>query len=401
MSGDELHPNSGEGSSGESLDPPDTTPVAPGTILLVDDIPENLRVLSEMLMRSGYSPRPVTSGKAALKVLASVPVDLILLDVHMPGMTGYDLCSQLKQTPAYRDIPILFLSAAADTDHKVEAFLRGGVDYIDKPFQFEEVRARVETHLRLRKLQLEQRALLERTLAGAVVTLMDGLQMASPLAFGRATVVRDCVLHLAEGLHIAEPWAFRVSGALAFLGCLALPEAVLDQAFAGGPKSPEVQAAFERHAEAGRRLLAGIPRLERVAAVIGAQYGGPLPQVDRDMQLVARVLRVAQAYCQARFDGATLEQARLAAWERFPDERVLHERLESFTREPKTVAIKGELDQLTAGCVMARVVKTADGLLLFRAGDAVSEVSLLRLAEYVRAGRVPNAFVFHRPLTSD
>jgi serine phosphatase RsbU (regulator of sigma subunit) len=122
-------------------------------ILLVDDNPNNLRLLSQILSERGYSPRAVTSGSRALASAEMTPPDLILLDIRMPGMDGYEVCRQLKANPKTAGIPVLFISALDDIQDKMKAFSAGGVDYITKPFQLEEVIARVETHLALRRLQ--------------------------------------------------------------------------------------------------------------------------------------------------------------------------------------------------------------------------------------------------------
>lgn len=134
----------------------DTSPVrAEASILIVDDTPANLQVLADMLKQQGYKARPVPSGKLALQAAAKDPPDLILLDITMPEMNGYQVCEQLKAAESTRDIPVLFISALGETEDKVKAFTVGGVDYITKPFQLEEVLARVETHLALRNLQRE------------------------------------------------------------------------------------------------------------------------------------------------------------------------------------------------------------------------------------------------------
>jgi phosphoserine phosphatase RsbU/P len=122
-------------------------------ILLVDDNPANLRLLSQILSARGYSPRAVTSGARALASIEMTPPDLILLDIRMPGMDGYEVCQQLKANPRTAGIPVLFISALDDIQDKMKAFSAGGVDYITKPFQLEEVVARVETHLALQRLQ--------------------------------------------------------------------------------------------------------------------------------------------------------------------------------------------------------------------------------------------------------
>jgi len=126
-------------------------------ILIVDDTPANLRLLAQMLTEQGYGVRAVTSGARALASARAAPPDLVLLDIKMPGMNGYEVCEQLKADPLTRNIPVIFISALDEIQDKVQAFSVGGVDYITKPFQFKEVLARTETHLSLRKLQKQLR----------------------------------------------------------------------------------------------------------------------------------------------------------------------------------------------------------------------------------------------------
>jgi len=132
-----------------------TASPARGNIIVVDDTPANLTLLAKMLGDRGYRVRPVPSGSLALKAAASDPPDLLLLDISMPEMDGFELCRRLKEDPRLKDVPVIFISALTETEGKVKAFHRGGVDYITKPFQIEEVEARVETHLRLRSAQAE------------------------------------------------------------------------------------------------------------------------------------------------------------------------------------------------------------------------------------------------------
>ncbi|MFB2937663.1 response regulator [Aerosakkonemataceae cyanobacterium BLCC-F154] len=122
-------------------------------ILVVDDTPDNLRLLVGMLTEKGYKVRPVMDGELALMGAQSMPPDLILLDINMPKMNGYEVCKQLKRNELTREIPVIFISALDDVLDKVQAFQVGGVDYVTKPFQLEEVLVRVETHLAIRELQ--------------------------------------------------------------------------------------------------------------------------------------------------------------------------------------------------------------------------------------------------------
>jgi serine phosphatase RsbU (regulator of sigma subunit) len=127
----------------------------PANILVVDDTPANLQVLAGMLKDRGYKVRPVPSGKLALQAARRDPPDLILLDINMPEMNGYEVCGHLKADDQLKGIPVIFISALTEQLDKVKAFAIGGVDYLTKPFQMEELHARVETHLKLRRLQLE------------------------------------------------------------------------------------------------------------------------------------------------------------------------------------------------------------------------------------------------------
>lgn len=124
-----------------------------GNILVVDDTPDNLRLLVGMLQGRGYEVRPVPNGKLALSGARGFLPDLILLDIMMPEMDGYEVCSKLKADERTKDIPVIFISALSDVLDKVKAFSVGGVDYITKPFQEEEVLARVSTHLANQHLQ--------------------------------------------------------------------------------------------------------------------------------------------------------------------------------------------------------------------------------------------------------
>ena len=130
-------------------------------ILVVDDTPANLQLLSGMLKEAGHRVRVVPSGTLALTSAMNRVPDLILLDINMPDLDGYEVCRRLKANSALSGVPVLFISALSEPLDKVKAFSSGGVDYVTKPFQLEEVMARVRTHLEHRRLQreLEERAL--------------------------------------------------------------------------------------------------------------------------------------------------------------------------------------------------------------------------------------------------
>ena len=169
-------------------------------ILVIDDEPANLRLLMAMLSKQGYKIRPVPNGKLALSGARAIVPDLILLDIMMPEMDGYEVCRQLKADERTRDIPVIFISALHEILDKVKAFEVGGVDYITKPFHMEEVLARVKNQLRLRQMQAEITRLNEKLQA-------ENLRMSAELEVTRRLqeiiLPRDRELNQIKDLEIA------------------------------------------------------------------------------------------------------------------------------------------------------------------------------------------------------
>lgn len=184
-------------------------PVTKGVILVVDDNPANLTVLSDMLTGDGYEVRAALSGALAVRAALASPPDLVLLDINMPGMNGYDVCRELKAAPGTRDVPIVFISALDAIGDKVMAFESGGADYVTKPFQMREVLARVHTQLTLvrqraelveRRRELDDRYRQIRELYG-VVRGQSPPDSAAPEEPGSTRAARRTVTVLATEIH--------------------------------------------------------------------------------------------------------------------------------------------------------------------------------------------------------
>ncbi len=134
------------------------TPSINNTLFIVDDTPDNLRLLANLLSGRGYSIRKALNAAVALKSIQQSPPDLILLDINLPEMSGYDLCKQLKADPLTAEIPIIFISALDNVQDKIKAFQVGGADYVAKPYQMEEVFARIEHQLLLQAQKRQLKA---------------------------------------------------------------------------------------------------------------------------------------------------------------------------------------------------------------------------------------------------
>lgn len=163
------------------------------TIMVVDDTPANLRLLEKMLQSDGYRVLVFPSGQLALDAASRKSPDLILLDINMPIMDGFEVCKRLKTNPRLQEIPVIFLSALTDTINKVKAFSAGGVDYVTKPFQYEEVCARVKTHLRIRRMQqeLELHNLHLEELVNAKIAEISDSKLAAIVALAKLAESRD------------------------------------------------------------------------------------------------------------------------------------------------------------------------------------------------------------------
>ncbi|OPY66726.1 MAG: Cyclic di-GMP phosphodiesterase response regulator RpfG [Syntrophorhabdus sp. PtaU1.Bin050] len=178
---------------GQKVNQQQSMPGAVGRIFVVDDEPENLQILTVLLEGRGHEVSPFSSGKEALKAVRSGPPDLILLDIAMPEMNGFEICKKLKADKQFADLPVIFISGLTETKKKIMAFAVGGVDYVTKPFNFEEVLARVETHLKLHRLQAElalQNSLLKDLVEAQVKEISDS-QMATIVALAKLAESRD------------------------------------------------------------------------------------------------------------------------------------------------------------------------------------------------------------------
>lgn len=298
-------------------------------ILVVDDTPQNLQLLEAMLRDQGYRVFALPSGAMALKAVLKDQPDLILLDILMPGLDGYEVCSRLKADPQLADIPVIFLSALSEPADKVKGFQCGGVDYVTKPFQVEEVLARVETHLKLRRLQRElraQNARLEETVAQRTRELAQAHARLSILDQAKGEFLQLISHELRTPVH----------------GVLGVAELLLRECPSVGHK-PELQAALEQSRE---RLLAIIDDALLLTEVRAGQGTPPPEEVPLNLLLKAAA-RQAKAMAASRHVtlGAMPAQTPLVLGERKLLLRALRALLETavrFSQPGETVQVSVE-----------------------------------------------------------
>ena len=355
--------------------------------MIVDDNPANLKLLDEMLRQRAYEVRSFPRGRLALAAAERDPPDLILLDVTMPEMDGYEVCELLKSNAALSGVPVIFVSALNATEDKIRGFQSGGVDYISKPFQFEEVHARVETHLKLRRAQLSEHELLEKTLTGAVGTLWELVQLTSPALASRSRALQDIVHWITRRIEIKDSWQYELTARLCLLGCLSLPEEVFEKGYGGQNLTPEEDQMFRAHPESAARLLSNIPRLEAVAEMIRRQQRPEEePCVPEEARKGSQMLHLAlqldrRVYIGTAF-GSALDQSRSSG--RF-DSRMLVA-LDSYSPPQADYVVRRlPTRELRAAMILEEDVSSTDGkFLLFKKGTVLTETWIERLRNFAK-----------------
>ena len=291
--------------------------------MLVDDVPDNLTLLTGMLKEKGHRVRPVPSGKLALKAIEIEPPDLILLDITMPEMDGFEVCRRLKQDVRFRDIPVIFISALTETLDKVKAFGIGGVDYVTKPFQFEEVEARVETHLKLHRYQAHLEELVAEQVEEISASQVSTIFALSKLAESRDNETGEhmervqiyCRM-LAEKLGQEEPYKRVIDGdfindifnasPLHDIGKVGIPDHVL---LKPGKLTPAEFDIMKKHSPVGATTLEAVRDIYRKNVFINmgisiARYhhecwdgtGYPDGLKGEEIPLAARIMAIADVY---------------------------------------------------------------------------------------------------------
>ena len=298
-------------------------------ILIVDDTIANLQLLAGMLKEEGYKVRPASSGKVALEAARKKVPDLILLDIKMPEMDGYEVCAQLKSNPLTSAIPVLFISALTDVNDKLKAFEVGGLDYISKPFQIEEVKARVSTHLQLRMLQNEMERKIEQgidkiqalnqeiidTQRELILTLGEICETRSHETGMHVVRMAEFSFLLAQLAGCADAELIQQAAPMHDIGKVAIPDHILNKP---GALTPEEWEIMKTHSELGFKMLSVSQRpLLNMAAIIAHQHhekwdgtGYPQGLQGEEIDIAGRVTAMADV-----FDALSFARCYKPAWE--------------------------------------------------------------------------------------
>lgn len=283
-----------------------------GRILAVDDTPASLRLLSDLLKAEGYDVRSAINGELALHAAATNPPDLVLLDIRMPGMDGFEVCQRLKAAAETRDVPVIFVSALSETDEKVRGFEVGAVDFVTKPYQRDELLARVRTHIELIRLRShleevvrertaelkESEHKLKVTLLDSVAALAAMVERRDPYTAGHQRRVAELAVAIARQMGLPENQIEGVylAGVVHDIGKIQVPAEILSKP--GRLTEPEF-SLIKQHSQSGCEILNTIAFPWPIAPVVLQHHerydgsGYPNRLQGEQILLEARILAVA------------------------------------------------------------------------------------------------------------
>lgn len=283
-----------------------------GKILAVDDTPASLRLLTDILKMEGYEVRSAISGELALRAATSNPPELVLLDVRMPEMDGFEVCRRLKAQAETRDVPVIFVSAVSETDEKVHGFKIGAVDFVTKPYQRDELLARVRTHLELNRLRnhledlVEERTAelreseqkLKTSLLDSITALAAIVEMRDPYTAGHQRRTAQLAIAIAKELQLPaeQVEGIHLAGVVHDVGKIRVPAEILTKP---GKLTGLEFSIIKEHAQNGYEILSNIDFPWPIAEIVLQHHerldGSGYPQALNDGKtlLEAKILAVA------------------------------------------------------------------------------------------------------------
>lgn len=283
-----------------------------GNILAVDDTPASLRLLTYILKTEGYEVRSAISGKLALYAATNNPPDLVLLDIRMPEMDGYEVCRRLKAHPVTRDVPVIFVSSVSETEEKVQGFEVGAVDFVTKPYQRDELLARVRIHLELNHLRnhleelvaerttelLASEKKLKTNLLDSITTLAAIVEMRDPYTAGHQRRVAELAVAIAKTLQLPEEQieGIHLASVVHDIGKIRVPAEILNKP---GRLTRLEFELIKEHAQNGYEILKNIDFPWPIAQIVWQHHerqdgsGYPQALVSDQILLDAKILIVA------------------------------------------------------------------------------------------------------------
>jgi len=377
-------------------------------ILVVDDQIQNIELLEAHLVPQGYEIVKAANGEEALGKLSGDQIDLILLDVMMPGMDGFEVTRRVRQDDTHRLLPIILITALRETEDRVKGIEAGCDDFISKPVDKMELLARVRSLLKVKayndlmsnyrkELKSEvtkSTAVMQKTLTGSIKILVDILEFINPEAFSTAQLARKLIRTLCERLRIDNVWEYEVAAMLSQIGLSALPSDIVDKYRRNQLLNKKEQLLFKSHPAIAQKIISNIPKLEGIAEAIGCQmidFSKTLEIENKHIASMARMLTLALDFVTAdkKRTGHALDiLADFQGKKNKYDPEMLAALEDELTDVEKDFVIR-EISprDIAPGMVLAEAIFDEQKMLVAPKGTEMTEIVLVRLLNFIKFGR--------------
>jgi putative two-component system response regulator len=379
----------------EELSSKESAAALTNVVFAIDDNADNLAIIAHLFAKEQIKMFPFTKGIDAIEAIQKVTPSLILLDIVMPNMDGYEVCRWLKENESTKKIPVIFLTSKSEPNAIVRGFQIGGVDYISKPFRKEELLSRVRTHLKLYETERslasalkEKEELLDETLKGSIKVLIDILAMTNPEAFAQTIRVRNVAKRMTVRMGLENSWEIEIGVLLSNIGRSVIPQDIVMKKQNGERLTTQENTVFNSHPRAAARFISNIPRLEQVAASIQYQFDDYDPKTEPD--IIKDFIRIVFDYDNLIQAGNTQQQAL--------DEMYLRKgrynpnvmgALEAEVRKLMDgyVVRAVPFEDLKTGMVLADDIRYGNNIILVRRNSELSDVLMEKLQNLRYCGK--------------
>jgi response regulator RpfG family c-di-GMP phosphodiesterase len=359
-------------------------------VLFVDDDADFLAAMARSLRSSQFEVTTASSGSSALEILQrSGPFAVLVSDLRMPGMGGVELLGHARRLAP--DTSRVLFTGQLDIEHALSAVNEGAIfRFIVKPCSTVMVAATIKAAMEQNRLVTAERVLLEQTLRGSIQALTDVLGLTSPIAFGRATQLRQTVCALASSMRIAESWHVEIAAMLSQIGYITLPPTTLEKVYKGEVLSRPEQAMLSRMPAVAEQVLSHIPRLEPVlellrysqnrydgAGVPGGPAGEQLPWGSRVLKVILDLDALEREY-----ESQSLAFDTLLGRKGWYDPAILQTLVEIRKHTPQSEVREIPLADLVPGMILAKDVRCRNGTLYLARGQEITPSGLEKLKNW-------------------
>jgi response regulator RpfG family c-di-GMP phosphodiesterase len=366
--------------------------IATQTVLIVDDDQSAIATVKALLAPLGHRVLEATNGQEALEAARTQQPDMMLLDVMMPDMSGFEVCETLRADPATRDLPVVMITALKEKSYRMRGLEAGADDFLSKPVDGLELRTRVSATLRAdrHRRHYEEQVLHNATLKGTIAVMRDVLSMVDPDTFGRTQRLERMVTEIGTKVGYEPLRELELAAVLCQIGRVVLPENLRNKATQPSRLSPSDRKLLDSVSDVSATLIEHIPEFEAVGDIVAWQdkrYDGTgppaLPIAGEDLPLGARIIRLARDVLDFE-DGGLNRSAALTHCHDYPghhDPALLEAASELYAEDLALTKIIG-FGELKTGCVTRSAILGKDGRRLLAAGMEITIPLLASLETY-------------------